>query len=51
MPAIQPLLLTGFTINIPAWVFAEHTLIGLAVGLLVGFLLGRLGAMNTLIRR
>jgi hypothetical protein len=42
MLTVQPLLLTNVTINIPDWLFASNTLIGLLIGLIIGLVLGRI---------
>jgi hypothetical protein len=41
MLGLQPLLLTSVTFTFPNWLFTGPTLVGLLIGLVVGFLLGR----------
>lgn len=35
------ILLFAFTVDIPNWLFATNTLVGLLIGLIVGLILGR----------
>jgi hypothetical protein len=39
MPYLQSMLATNLTISFPSWLFGGHTVVGMLIGLVVGFLL------------